>query len=225
MRWPVKRSIKKSSGTNLREIHNTINKLKINEKNQIYTFVKNQNVKDNIEKESERSVDYANNIQESRGLPNTESNDRESKRESISRQVLSNEVKLSEGKQKRTIHSINNEKQINRTFTRNTRNSDKENRTNNKTINGSREYNRRDETTRPNEVDSNNEQFEEFSRGNSSTGTNLQLDLPSEIEQKQRIAEMSENDVTAIFNFTQEMIDRTLQSGSGFARGKFRIYK
>lgn len=211
--------------TNLREIHNTINKLKINEKNQIYTFVKNQNVKDNIEKESERSVDYANNIQESRGLPNTESNDRENKRESISRQVLSNEVKLSEGKQKRTIHGINNEKQINRTFTRNTRNSDKEIRTNNKTINDSREYNRRDETTRPNEVDSNNEQFEEFSRGNSGTGTNLQLDLPSEIEQKQRIAEMSESDVTAIFDFTQEMIDRTLQSGSGFARGKFRIYK
>lgn len=87
--------------TNLREIHNTINKLKINEKNQIYTFVKNQNVKDNIEKESERSVDYANNIQESRGLPNTQSNDRESKRESISRQVLSNKVKLSKGKQKR----------------------------------------------------------------------------------------------------------------------------
>ena len=38
-------------------------------------------------------------------------------------------------------------------------------------------------------------------------------------------ADISNEDVPAIFDFTQEMIDRTLQNGSGFAEGKFRIYQ
>lgn len=98
--------------TNLREIHNTIKNLKINEKKINRTFVKNENIKDNIEKESERSEDYGNNIQTGRRLSNSEFNVGENERESISGQILSNEVTLSEGTQKRTIYGFNDEKKL-----------------------------------------------------------------------------------------------------------------
>ena len=43
---------------NLREIHNTINKLQIKEKKLNRTFEENKKVDDNVIKENERSVDY-----------------------------------------------------------------------------------------------------------------------------------------------------------------------
>ena len=89
-----------------------IKNLKINEKKINRTFVKNENIKDNIEKESERSEDYGNNIQTGRRLSNSEFNVGENERESISGQILSNEVTLSEGTQKRTIYGFNDEKKL-----------------------------------------------------------------------------------------------------------------
>lgn len=211
--------------TNLREIHNTIKNLKINEKKINRTFVKNENIKDNIEKESERSEDYGNNIQTSRRLSNSEFNVGGNEQESISGQILSNEVKLSEGTQKRTIYGFNNEKQANRTFTRNTRNSDKKIKSNNTRIDDERTDNRRIEKEESINLDTNDEQHQEFSRGDNLSRNNLQLDLISEAEQKKIIADMSEKDIPAKFIFTQEMIDLTLQEGSHFTEGKFRIYR
>lgn len=211
--------------TNLREIHNTIKELKINEKNINRTFVETEIIKDNIEKESERSEDYGNNIQTSRRLSNSEFNVGGKERESISRQILSNEVTLSKGTQKRVIHGFNDEKQANRTFSRNTRNSDKKIKSNNTRIDDERTNNRRIERERPNDLGSNDVQHQEFSRGDNLSRDNLQLNLISEEEQKKVIADMSENDIPANFVFTQEMIDLTLQEGSHFSEGKFRIYR
>lgn len=211
--------------TNLREIHNTIRNIKINEKNQNRTFVENGNMKDNIKKESERSEEYAINIQTSRGLSNSEFNGGGNKQESISRQILSNEVTLPEGTQKRTIYGFNDEKQTNRTFTRNTRNSNEKIKSNNARADETGEYNRRNESKRPNDLGTNDEQHQELSGGNNLSRDNLQLNLTSEEEQKKIIADMSNNDIPAIFDFTQEMIDKTLQEGSHFSEGKFRIYR
>lgn len=71
----------------------------------------------------------------------------------------------------------------------------------------------------------NDEQLEGNSRGDNNSRIDLQLDLTTEEEQKNIIADISNEDIPAIFDFTQEMIDRTLQNGSGFAEGKFRIYQ
>ena len=211
--------------TNLREIHNTITELKINEKKLNRTFVKNIDFKDNIEKENERSEDYGNNIQTSRGLSDSEFNVRGKERESISGQILSNEVTLSEGTQKRIIYGFNNKKQTNRTFTRNTRNSDKKIEPNNSRNDEERTNYRRIEGERPNDLGANNEQYQSDSRGDNLSRDNLQLNLISEEEQKKAIADISDKDVPTIFDFTQEMIDLTLQEGSHFSEGKFRIYR
>ncbi len=211
--------------TNLREIHNTIKELKINEKNINRTFVETEIIKDNIEKESERSEDYGNNIQKSRRLSNSKFNVGGNERESISGQILSNEVTLSKGTQKRVIHGFNDEKQDNRTFSRNTRNSNQKIKSNNSRVDDEGTNNRRIERERPNDLDSNDEQHQELSRRDNISRDNLQLNLISEEEQKKVIADMSENDIPANFVFTQEMIDLTLQEGSHFSEGKFRIYR
>jgi N12 class adenine-specific DNA methylase len=211
--------------TNLREIHQAIRNLQIQEKNKNHTFVEKEKINDNIIKESERSVDYGNNIQRNRGLPNTQFNDRENERESSSGQILSNEVKLSERAQKRSIYGFNDEKRTYKSSSRNSKISNRKNRNDNKGLNEERKYYRGFESTRPNEMGTKDEQFEEYSGGDSNSRTNLQLNLISEEQQKQKIADMSNNDVPAIFEFTQEMIDRTLQNGSNFEYGKFRIYQ
>ena len=210
---------------NLREIHSTITKLKNQEKNINRTFVENKKVDDNIIKENERSVNYEYNIQSGRGLSNTKYNDRGEERESNSRQILSNEVKLSEGTQKRPIYGFNDEKRTYKSSSRNTKISNRENGINNQRFDEESEYNRRIESTRPNEMGANDEQLERNSRRDNNSRIDLQLDLPTEEEQKNIIADISNEDVPAIFDFTQEMIDRTLQNGSGFAEGKFRIYR
>lgn len=211
--------------TNLREIHNTIKNLKINEKKINRTFVKNENIKDNIEKESERSGDYGNNIQTSRRLSDSEFNVGGNKRESISRQILSNEVTLFEGTQKRTIHGFNDEKQVKRTFTRSARNSNQKIESNNSRDDEERTDNRGIENQGPNDLGTNDEQHQKLSGRNNLSRDNLQLNLFSEDVQKKIIADMSIKDVPANFIFTQEMIDLTLQEGSHFAEGKFRIYR
>ena len=211
--------------TNLREIHQAIQKLKYQEKNINRTFEQKEKINDNNIKENERSVDYGISIQNDRRLSNTRNNDGENERESNSGQILSHEVKLSERTQKRSIYGFIDEKRAYTTLDRNSKISNRKSRVDNKGIDEEREYNREIEISRSNEMGSNDEQLEEFSRRDSDTGIDLRLNLPSEDEQKQRIAEMSENDMTAIFDFTQEMIDRTLQNGSGFSEGKFRIYR
>lgn len=71
-------------------------------------------------------------------------------------------------------------------------------------------------------MDRANEQLQDDSRKTSNDGLNLQLDLLTEEEQKQSIAE-AEN--ASVFLVTQEIIDEDLQLGSGFQNGKFRIYQ
>ena len=209
----------------LREIHKTIKYLQLKEKNKNRIFANKEILDDTIiNKENERSVSYESRIQSNRRLSNTKFNSGGNERESNSGQILSDEIKLFKGKQKRSIYGFKNEKRAFKSSIQYTNRSNKESRKNYGRNDGKREYNRRVEESKSNEMGSNDEQFETFSRGNSDSRSDLQLNLPTEEEQKQKIAD-TDITVPAIFEFTQEMIDRTLQDGSNFEDSKFRIYK
>lgn len=212
--------------TSLREIAKTVKEIKIFEKNSNYTFVENEekNYDNNIES-NERSGQDANNIYNERGLQYTKSNDTRSERESEYREIFDDEVELHQGKQKRIIYGFKNEERTYKSLKRNREISKNPNRTDNSTIEQVRASNGRNKSNRPNEMGSNDEQFQEFSRRDSDTRIDLQLEeLSSVDEQINKIIE-AENKENSAFLFTQEMIDKTLQSGSNFSEGKYRIYE
>ena len=75
------------------------------------------------------------------------------------------------------------------------------------------------------------------SRGDSNSGIDLQLNLfsnlyippikeiPSVEQQIENIETQAEVENTPAFSFTQEMIDKALQDGTGHKNGKFRVYR
>lgn len=206
----------------LREIAKTVINLQKEEKNQNHTFVNNQkeeysNNKENIKGGNE---DDRNRIHESRGLQYAQPNN--DTRETTNREIRTNEATLSKEEQERGIHNTTNEQQTSRAFEGNTRNSNEDDKTNSRENGETRGNNRRIETGRPNDLDRNDEQLQDDSRGTDNERTNLQLEILTEEEQKQNIAE-AEN--ASVFSFTQEMIDSVLQEGSNIQEGKFRIYE
>ncbi len=206
----------------LREIAKTVINLQKEEKNQNRTFVNNQkeeysNNKENIKGGNE---DDRNRIHESRGLQYAQPNN--DTRETTNREIRTNEVTLSKEEQERGIHNTTNEQQTSRAFEGNTRNSNEDDKTNSRENGETRGNNRRIETGRPNDLDRNDEQLQDDSRGTDNERTNLQLEILTEEEQKQNIAE-AEN--ASVFSFTQEMIDSVLQEGGNTVNGKFRIYE
>ncbi len=206
----------------LREIAKTVINLQKEEKNQNRTFVNNQkeeysNSKENIKGGNEYD---RNRIQESRGLQYAQPNN--DTRETTNREIRTNEATLSKEQQERGIHNTTNELQTSRTFEGNTRNSNENDKTNSRENGETRGNNRRIETGRPNDLDKDDEQLQVDSRRTDNERTNLQLEILTEEEQKQNIAE-AEN--ASVFSFTQEMIDSVLQEGSHIQDGKFRIYE
>lgn len=208
--------------TGLREIAKTVINLQRSEKNQNRTFVENEkeeysNNKENIKGGIE---DDRTRIHESRELQDTQPNNETG--EIANREIRTNEVALSKGEQERRVHDITNEQTISKTSNGNTRDGNENDKTNNREDGKTRWDNGRNESKRPNDLGKSNEQLQVDSRGTSNEGTNLQLNLLTEDEQKQNIAE-AEN--ASVFSFTQEMIDSVLQEGSHFESGKFRIYE
>ncbi len=206
----------------LREIAKTVINLQKEEKNQNRTFVNNQkeeysNSKENIKGGNEYD---RNRIQESRGLQYAQPNN--DTRETTNREIRTNEATLSKEQQERGIHNTTNELQTSRTFEGNTRNSNKDDKTNSRENGETRGNNRGIESKRPNDLDKDDEQLQVDSRRTDNERTNLQLEILTEEEQKQNIAE-AEN--ASVFSFTQEMIDSVLQEGSHIQEGKFRIYE
>ena len=207
----------------LSEIYSTIKKLRINEINKIRTFERDKNL-DYYESKERSSDDYGDNLQNARGLSNTQSSFGGETRES-SGQIRNNEAQLSKREQESTLYNTSNEEQINRTLDGNREViRDEDSRDN--FISTREESSKREiEIARPNEMGRLDELNQESSRGDSSTRTNLRIeDLPSLEEQLNNINEAEIDNISA-FSFTQEMIDKTLQQGSGFEQGKYRIYR
>ncbi len=206
----------------LREIAKTVINLQKEEKNKNHTFVKSQKegYSNNEEKIEGGNEDDEDRIHESRGLQHSEHNNGTG--ELTNREIRKNEITLFEGEQQRRVYNTINEQEVSQTLSRNTRNGNKDDKSNSRENGETRGNNRGTKSTRPNEMDRTNEQLQADGRGTSNEGIDLHLELPTEEEQKQSIAE-AEN--ASVFSFEQEVIDTILQSGSGVVDGKFRIYE
>lgn len=161
----------------LREIANTVFILQKNERKRNRTFEKNQKelYADN-ENKNIGGIDYErNNLHKTGGLQYTKSSD--DTRETTNREIRQNEVEIPKSTQEIRIYDSSNGREIGRTLNRDTGSSNEENRTDSQTNGETREDNRRIESSRPNEMDTDDEQLENDSRGNSSEGNNLQLNI------------------------------------------------
>lgn len=161
----------------IREIYNTIKKLRINEINKIRTFDIDKDLSYDVS-ESRETVERRNNdeynLHTQRGLRDTRpSYTRE--QDSSGGQIRNNEVKVLEREQEISIHDSINEQSTSRTLDEYSRSSNGESRADSIRNESQREDNRTNETTRPYEMDRLNEQLEDISRGDSSERIDLRL--------------------------------------------------
>jgi len=215
----------------LHEIYTTVLDLK-KEKNKSHTFeIKNNEVyheiKDNKNERSNGNERY-NNIPPRGGLSDTRPSDARTG-ESTIRDIRENEGEIHQGTQEGTLHRTNDERNSNETSNGNRTDSIKQNEFDNTTTSKTKQSERTNESSRPNDLGGLHEQLQERSSRNSNTGANLQLNLftnnKTEDEQKEVINELEAEQNSSVFSFTQEMIDNALSEGSHFQDGKFRIYK
>ena len=161
----------------IREIYNTIKKLRINEINKIRTFDIDKDLSYDVS-ESRETVERRNNdeynLHTQRGLRDTRPSDiRE--QDSSGGQIRNDEVKVLEREQEISIHDSINEQSTSRTLDEYSRSSNGESRTDSIRNESQREDNRTNETTRSYEMDRLNEQLEDISRGDSSERIDLRL--------------------------------------------------
>ncbi len=161
----------------IREIYNTIKKLRINEINKIRTFDIDKDLSYDVS-ESRETVERRNNdeynLHTQRGLRNTRPSDTR-EQDSSGGQIRNDEVKILEREQEISIHDSINEQSTSRTLDEYSRSSNGESRTDSIRNESQREDNRTNETTRPYEMDRLNEQLEDISRGDSSERIDLRL--------------------------------------------------
>ena len=161
----------------IREIYNTIKKLRINEINKIRTFDIDKDLSYDVS-ESRETVERRNNdeynLHMQRGLRDTRPSDTR-EQDSSGGQIRNDEVKVLEREQEISIHDSINEQSTSRTFDEYSRSSNGESRTDSIRNESQREDNRTNETTRPYEMDRLNEQLEDISRGDSSERIDLRL--------------------------------------------------
>ena len=161
----------------IREIYNTIKKLRINEINKIRTFDIDKDLSYDVS-ESRETVERRNNdeynLHTQRGLRDTRPSDTR-EQDSSGGQIRNDEIKILEREQKISIHDSINEQSTSRTLDEYSRSSNGESRTDSIRNESQREDNRTNETTRPYEMDRLNEQLEDISRGDSSERIDLRL--------------------------------------------------
>ena len=161
----------------IREIYNTIKKLRINEINKIRTFDIDKDLSYDVS-ESRKTVERRNNdeynLHTQRGLRDTRPSDTR-EQDSSGGQIRNDEVKVLEREQEISIHDSINEQSTSRTLDEYSRSSNGESRADSIRNESQREDNRTDETTRTYEMDRLNEQLEDISRGDSSERIDLRL--------------------------------------------------
>ena len=223
----------------LREIYSTVINIEKTINNRNYTFVKNNKSEyhNNIDENERRNEDYdRTRIQNNGGLPNTISSIAKNE-ETTTWKVLKDEARLSDESQKGTLHRADVGLQNGRTFRRDRTNSTETSETNNREISREVQRERGNESQKSNGVGRTDEFNQSTSRGDSNSGIDLQLNLfsnlyippikeiPSVEQQIENIETQAEVENTPAFSFTQEMIDKALQDGTGHKNGKFRVYR
>ena len=161
----------------IREIYNTIKKLRINEINKIRTFDIDKDLSYDVS-ESRETVERRNNdeynLHTQRGLRDTRPSDTR-EQDSSGGQIRNDEANVLEREQEISIHDSIDEQSTSRTLDEYSRSSNGESRTDSIRNESQREDNRTNETTRPYEMDRLNEQLEDISRGDSSERIDLRL--------------------------------------------------
>ena len=161
----------------IREIYNTIKKLRINEINKIRTFDIDKDLSYDVS-ESRETVERRNNdeynLHTQRGLRDTRPSDTR-EQDSSGGQIRNDEAKVLEREQEISIHDSIDEQSTSRTLDEYSRSSNGESRTDSIRNESQREDTRTNETTRPYEMDRLNEQLEDISRGDSSERIDLRL--------------------------------------------------
>ena len=161
----------------IREIYNTIKKLRINEINKIRTFDIDKDLSYDVS-ESRETVERRNNdeynLHTQRGLRDTRPSDTR-EQDSSGGQIRNDEAKVLEREQEISIHDSIDEQSTSRTLDEYSRSSNGESRTDSIRNESQREDNRTNETTRPYEMDRLNEQLEDISRGDNSERIDLRL--------------------------------------------------
>lgn len=163
----------------LREIYSTIKNVRISEIDKIHTFDNNKQNEydlDDGKNNAERSdLDERNKLQNGGRLSNTRPST--TTRRTSKWEIRIDEIKPLEEERQASIYDTSNAGQITRTLDGSSNDSRNESGTNDRGNGEEREYNRRIESQRPDEVDRLNEQLESESRGDSNERTNLQLDF------------------------------------------------
>lgn len=206
----------------IREIAKTVVNLQKEEKNKNHTFVNKQEKEysNNEEKEIGGIENGENRIHESEGLQHTKSSNDTG--EITTREIRNDEITLFKNPEESRVHNIIDGQQIEQSFGTSSNRSNEFSTENSTEFGTTGKYEREFEINKSNGMGEKNEQLQVDSRGTSDERIDLQLNLLSEEEQKQNIAEV-EN--TSVFSFSQDDIDNILKKGSGFENGKFRIYK
>lgn len=193
----------------LKEIYNTIKKIEKNKKNKNYTFDSNNRI-DYNEENRKGSVNNEYNLYTKGELFDTKFRNGENvKQKSKIGQIFKNETKIFEGEQKRNVHNVSSEKQINRTFVTNTRSDNKENDTNNRENEETVWNNRGTEREKSNRMDKADEQYSSNSRTNGSERDNIQLDKNNNISDIKSEYSKLEKEVDNTSFFDEKIVKNT----------------
>lgn len=209
----------------LRQIERSVRSMERQERD---TLVKSQQVLQNEDRKSERSVEHGTQLQAERGLPDSRYQNGRSA-DGDDRQIRQNAEDVSQGASERDLQLPAASEQADGASVGDRQDGAGTGRTDDGADGADRERDREDESRESDALDSANEQHSAESRGDGTERPDLRITeyslFPTLEEQLQRIEEAEAQKLSA-FSVSQADLDNELcRHGSGFAQGKFRIYK
>ena len=192
------------------------------------TLAKPSNTLQNEADEAERSDDDGNQLQQKRGLPDSQhSNGQSEPREH--RQIRETAEEVPERESERVLQHTDSDERPDGASVGDRQDGAGTGRTDDGTDGADRERDREDESRESDALDSTNEQHSTESRGNGTERPDLRITeyslFPTLEEQLQRIEEAEAQKLSAFSVFQADIDHELCRYGSGFSQGKFRIYK
>ena len=205
----------------LRQIERSVRSVERQERD---TLAKSQQVLQNEDRKSERSVEHGTQLQAERGLPDTRYRDGRAAQGDY-RQIRDDEEGVSQGASEWNVQRSAASEQADRASLGDRQDGAGTGRTDDGADGESRGRDGELESPRPNGVGAADEQHQEPSRGSGDSGDNPQLSLfPSADEQIEQI-EQAEAEKSSAFSVSQADLDNELVRGTGFQDGKYRVYQ
>ena len=209
----------------LRQIERSVRSMERQERG---TLAKSQQVLQNEDRKNERSAEHGTQLQAERGLPDSRYQNGRSA-DGDDRQIRQNAEDVSQGASERDLQLPAASEQADGASVGDRQDGAGTGRTDDGTDGADRERDREDESRESDALDSANEQHSAESRGDGAEQPDLRITeyslFPTLEEQIQHIEEAEAQKLSA-FSVSQADLDNELcRHGSGFAQGKFRIYK